>query len=53
MKQMINLNKMLIVCMMTVGYVIQGRAQEKVEASAGADLVSSYIWRGTDRLRRH
>lgn len=48
MKQMINLNKMLIVCMMTVGYVIQGRAQEKVEASAGADLVSSYIWRGTD-----
>lgn len=29
MKQMINLNKMLIVCMMTVGYVIQGRAQEK------------------------
>ena len=25
-----------------------GMAQDKVEASAGADLVSGYIWRGRD-----
>ena len=25
-----------------------GMAQDKVEASAGADLVSGYIWRGQD-----
>lgn len=48
MKRMINLNKSMVVWLFVTGCTIPCTAQDKVEASAGADLVSSYIWRGTD-----
>ena len=39
----------IAVALLLIGLVPSGMmAQDKVEASVGADLVSGYIWRGQD-----
>lgn len=43
----INWSKALIAVMLGTGFSSLSHAQDKVEASAGADMVSSYIWRGS------
>lgn len=42
--------KMTIIAaaLLSVAMPFTAKAQDKVEASVGADIVSSYIWRGTD-----
>lgn len=43
----INFKAMTIMLLVTLGTTIV-KAQDKVEVSVGADIVSSYIWRGQD-----
>ena len=48
MKTRINAKRVLIMALVTTSTSTTLTAQDKMEASAGADIVSSYIWRGTD-----
>lgn len=48
MKTVIDFGKSIIVAIVMILVPAAGNAQDKVETSLGADLVSSYIWRGTD-----
>jgi len=49
MKKMMNGNlRGLAVSLLVVFGITATKAQEKVEVSVGADIVSGYIWRGTD-----
>jgi hypothetical protein len=43
-----NLNKWVLSLVMAIALPVTSMAQDKVEASVGADLVSGYIWRGQD-----
>lgn len=43
-----NLNKWVLSLVMAIALPATSMAQDKVEASVGADLVSGYIWRGQD-----
>ena len=43
-----NLKKWALLFLMAIGLPATSMAQDKVEASVGADLVSGYIWRGQD-----
>ena len=40
--------KAIAIALLSVALPFTAKAQDKVEASVGADLVSGYIWRGTD-----
>lgn len=46
-KQNVKITTAVAALMMVLGCSV-AKAQEKVEVSVGADIVSSYIWRGTD-----
>lgn len=49
MKTKINWSKSFtIAALLAAGIPSMANAQDKVKASAGGDIVSSYIWRGTD-----
>lgn len=39
---------MMAVALLSIAMPFTAKAQDKVEASVGADIVSGYIWRGTD-----
>ena len=43
-----NLNKWVLSLVMAIALPVTAMAQDKVEASVGADLVSGYVWRGQD-----
>ena len=43
-----NLNKWVLSLVMAITLPATSLAQDKVEASVGADLVSGYVWRGQD-----
>ena len=43
-----NLRKWVLVLMAAITLPVSSMAQDKVEASVGADVVSKYIWRGQD-----
>jgi len=43
-----NLKKWVLLLMTTITLPVSSLAQDKVEATVGADLVSGYIWRGQD-----
>lgn len=40
--------KVMTIALLSAGLPFTTKAQDKVEASVGADIVSNYIWRGTD-----
>ena len=41
-----NLNKWVLSLVMAIAFPVASMAQDKVETSVGADIVSGYIWRG-------
>ena len=43
-----NLNKWVLSLVMAIALPATSLAQDKVEASVGADIVSKYVWRGLD-----
>ena len=43
-----NLKKWAMLFLMAIALPATSMAQDKVEASVGADLVNGYIWRGQD-----
>ncbi len=43
-----NLNKWVLSLVMAIAFPVASMAQDKVETSVGADIVSGYIWRGQD-----
>ena len=40
--------RMIAIALLSATMPFTAKAQDKVEASVGADFVSNYIWRGTD-----
>ena len=40
--------RMIAIALLSAVMPFTAKAQDKVEASVGADFVSNYIWRGTD-----
>ena len=40
--------RMIAIALLSAAMPFTAKAQDKVEASVGADFVSNYIWRGTD-----
>ena len=48
METKINAKRVFLMALVTASMSTALMAQDKVEASAGADIVSSYIWRGTN-----